>query len=63
VSGWDCENTTVADNSTRPSKTKSREPKCSTVVRTGCSSGWAPKTLASVVIHEVPLPGAPTVKV
>jgi hypothetical protein len=62
-SGWDRENTAVADDSTRPSKTKSREPKHSTVVHTDYSSEWAPRTLVGVVIHEVPLLDAPTVRV
>jgi hypothetical protein len=59
VSGWVRENTTPAGDSTGPWKTKSREPKHSTVVRTGNSSEWAIRTLVGVVIHKVPLPGAP----
>jgi hypothetical protein len=63
VSGWVCENTALVGDSTEPSKMKSREPKRSTVVRTGCSSEWTIRTLVSVVTHEVPLPGMPTVRV
>jgi hypothetical protein len=63
VSGWDHENTPPAGDSTRPSKTKSRELKRNTVVHTGCWLKWAIRTLVGVVTHEVPLPGAPTVGV
>jgi hypothetical protein len=45
MSGWDQENTAPTGDSTRPSKTKSREPKHSTVVRAGYSSEWAIRNL------------------
>jgi hypothetical protein len=42
---------------------KSREPKCSMVVRTVCSSEWSIQTLVGVVTHYVCLPGAPNIEV
>jgi hypothetical protein len=45
MSGRDHENTAPAGDSNGPSKTKSREPKHSAVVRAGYTSGWAIRTL------------------
>jgi hypothetical protein len=50
-------------DSTGLSKTKSSKPKHNIVSRTNCSSEWTIQTLGGVMTHEVPLPGAPTVRV
>jgi hypothetical protein len=63
ASGWERVKIGPTENSTGPSKTKSSEPKCNTVPGTSYSSDWAIRTLGGVVTHEVPLPGAPTVRV
>jgi hypothetical protein len=58
---WDHEKMALTGDLTGPSKMKSSELKRCTMVRTDLSSKWAIQTLVSVVTHEVPLPGVPTV--